>query len=78
MKRLRTFNENVSFEETIMRFKEDPESVKTGEHYTTPDGSVIDAIYKDDHMVLGLIIDSPLKSSIGLTNIFLWEELKKV
>lgn len=73
------FNEHkkYSFEEVIKRYKDHPEQCKTGIFYITPDGSKIEALLEEELTVLGLIVESPIKSQIGLMNIFLYSELNQ-
>lgn len=64
--------------EILTKFKEDPDQCKTNIFYITPDGSKIEALLEEEYTILGLIVESPFKSQIGLMNTFLYRELTKI
>lgn len=94
MKHLKSFNENNhkksefynkiknnldEVEKKMKEFKEDPDSARTGVFYKAKDGSKIEALHEDDDMIFGVIVESPIKPSIGLTgNWAIGHEVKKI
>lgn len=66
----------MTFEQTVIKFKKNPKSCRTGVFFKTPDRSKIEMLYKDEAIVYGVVVDSPKKAQIGFTNIFIHRELK--
>lgn len=51
---------------------------KTQQHYITEDGSKIEVIESNEHIVVGKIIESPIQLQVGHSNVFTWSELSEV
>ena len=54
------------------------ENIFVKEYYLTPNGSKIRVISGSKYTVAAKVIDSPIKSQIGLTKVFILKDLVKI